>query len=289
MEKSEIGNFCIIGFPDDLGVKNVNGRLGAEAGPQAFLEAFGRLKGRSPVLNRMLDPIMVNVGDDIEENHDRATQAVALARGDWLKKNGTLLVVGGGHDYAYSWLRGVSESRLPKKKRIACINLDAHFDLRIYHPLMTSGSPFRRLIEEKYLNPAYFVEFGIQSHCNQEELFQYAKNKKIKTLTFDQLRNGKAVPAFKRELQRLRKICDEIVISVDLDSLSFAFCPGVSAPQAEGFSGSELFQMLELAGSDKKVTSLGIFELAPPLDVQNLTTRLAVQAAWHFLDAKYFP
>jgi arginase family enzyme len=44
--------------------------------------------------------------------------------------------------------------------------------------------------------------------------------------------------------------------------------------------------MLEHAGADKKVTSLGIFELSPALDLQDLTSRLAAQAAWHFLDAK---
>jgi formiminoglutamase len=153
---------------------------------------------------------------------------------------------------------------------------------------MTSGSPFRRLIDEGILDPTRLVEFGIQTHSNSTDLWKVASQYGVKTIPFTQLRNGKAVPAFKAALKALRGRCDEVLISVDLDALSYAFAPGVSAPQAEGFTASELFQMLEIAGSDKKVTSVGFFELSPPLDFQNYTSRLTAQAAWHFLDAALF-
>ena len=133
------------------------------------------------------------------------------------------------------------------------------------------------------------VEFGIQDHCNAPELWDYAKKQKVKTIPFSQLRGGKAVSAFKRALADLKKKCDLIAISLDLDALSMAYCPGVSAPQGEGFTAGEIYQMLEIAGNDKKVTSLGVFELSPPLDFQNQSSRVAAQATWHFLNAKLYP
>ena len=286
MIKSKQGSFCILGFPDDLGVKNVNGRLGAAEGPPSFLKAFTRLKGSSHLLSIMQEPVMVPMGDDLTKNHENAVQEVVRVYSGLGSKD-CLIVVGGGHDYAYPWIRGIAEAKKDKRKKIACINLDAHFDLREYEPIMTSGSPFRRLIDEKHLQTKNLIEFGIQQHCNSDELFQYVKKNKIKTIPFEKLRNGKAVSEFKKNLQSLSKLADEVYISLDLDSLSFAFCPGVSAPQAEGFTASELFQMLEIAGSNQKVKSLGVFELSPPLDVQDFTSRLAAQAVWHFLSSRY--
>ena len=290
MEKRAIGNFCntrfsMIGYPDDLGVKNVNGRLGAALGPEKFFEYFRKLNGKMPLLPGSFSETQVKMGPDLEANYHRAIEATEDQVRALTFRTDLLIVIGGGHDYAYPWIRGVV-SALNKKNRIGCINIDAHFDLRPHEPVMTSGSPFRRLIEEKWLDPKNLIEFGIQNHCNHESLWTYADSKKIKTVPFETLRNGKAVPEFKRCLQALKKKVDCILISVDLDALSLAYAPGVSAPQAEGFSASELFQMLELAGAEPKVFSTGFFELAPPLDVQDHTSRLAAKAAYQFIYSK---
>lgn len=282
-KRSDI-QFSILGYPDESGVKNVGGRLGAKEGPEKFKTYFLKLRGKWPLQERMLSFSAPEVSSDLENNYRNAVQSGMTALKD-LGPAGILVGVGGGHDNAYPWIKAI-QNALPIKTRLGCINLDAHFDLREYQTLMTSGSPFRRLIDEGILKGSNLVEFGIQSHCNGPELWEYAQKNKVKIVNFETLRNGKAVTRFNRELKLLRARCDVVLISLDLDALSFAFCPGVSAPQAEGFTGSEVFQMLEMAGADKKVTSLGIFELAPALDFNDHTARLAAQSAWHFLDAK---
>jgi formimidoylglutamase len=290
MEKKKLGkspanSFMVLGFPDDLGVRNVNGRPGAKEGPHAFIETFLKLNGRYAIHKKMMSPVMVTMGASLEANYIEAASEVARVRSEMLSSADCLIVVGGGHDYAYPWIRGISQS-IKKGKRVGCLNIDAHFDLRGYDPVMTSGSPFRRILDEKLLDPKRLVEFGIQEHCNSAELWEYAHQAKIKVVPFEKLRNGRAVAEFKKALTALRAQCDEVLISVDLDAMSFAFCPGVSAPQGEGFTGSELYQMMEIAGADKKVTSLGWFELSPALDQHNYTSRLAAQASWHFLARK---
>jgi formimidoylglutamase len=290
MEKKSGSNFCsefcIIGFPDEIGIQNVNGRLGAKAGPAAFYEIFNKMNGLTPLKNKQSGFDMVEMTGNLEKNYHLSAEAVKK------RVSKSLIVgIGGGHDYAYPWISAIVEARsLKNKKRpkIGCINLDAHFDLRAYQPLMTSGSPFRRLIDEKWIDGKNLIEFGIQEHCNVPVLWDYARKQKVKTVAMTRLRNGKAVSEFRKALQSLKKTCDEVVISLDLDSISLAFCPGVSAPQGEGFTASEVYQMLEIAGADKKVTSLGVFELSPPLDHQNQTARVAAQSVWHFLDAKFF-
>jgi formiminoglutamase len=290
MENGKLGNFCkarfaVVGYPDDLAVKNVNGRPGAAQGPGRFLEFLGRLKGEAPVLESIHRQVLAPVGSDLEENHRISADLTATEYRALDSGTDALVVVGGGHDYAYSWLKGLRHA-IPGAARVGCINLDAHFDLREYKPVMTSGSPFRRLLEEKVLRPEHLIEFGIQGHCNGKDLWEYARKNKIETIPMEKLRFGKAVPEFKKALQRLRRKCDVVVVSLDLDSISLALAPGVSAPQPEGFSASEIYQMLEISGADSKVKSLGIFELSPPLDVQDQTSRLAAQGAWKFMEHK---
>ena len=284
MKEKSAPRFTWIGYPDDLGVQNVGGRVGARVAPDAFLSVFQRMKGKWQLQSACSEFVMVPMGADIERNHLKAAQMTADCiptggKGNQ-QLNRQLIAVGGGHDYAYSWVKGMVE----KLGSVAVINLDAHFDLRPFRPEMTSGSPFRRLIEENVLRPSQLFEFGIQSHCNAPELWDYVREKKIKTVPFEKLRNGTAVREFKKTLLAAKRSAKNVVISLDLDVLSFAYAPGVSAPQAEGLAASEVFQMLEIAGSDSKVASLGIFELSPPLDPQGLTVRCAAQAAWHYLD-----
>ena len=73
-----------------------------------------------------------------------------------------------------------------------------------------------------------------------------------------------------------------------MDAAASAFAPGVSAPQAEGFTASEMIEMMEIAGSEKKVVSLGIFELNPEHDLEDITARLAATVAYHFVEAALF-
>jgi formimidoylglutamase len=270
--------FCLVGIPDHQGVMNVGGRLGAARGPDAFRRVFGRLSGRDGVSDALMDlgdlhPVPRNMG----ESHRRAADQVR----DGHSRCGLSVVVGGGHDHGFSHLLGISEAL--KGKRLGCLNLDAHLDVRSGKPLASSGSPFWLAIEGGVLAPDQFIEFGIQAHCNSRELWEYVGRKGVEVIEFGALRGGRAVSAFAASLKKLSSRCDIVVISFDLDSCASAFAPGVSAPQAEGFSSSEVIEMMEIAGRDPKVVSLGIFELNPDHDVDDRTARLAATAAYHFI------
>lgn len=215
------------------------------------------------------------LGNDIEQNHRLAAARVAEAHA----KAPLSVAVGGSHDHGFSHLKGLSE----RFQKIGCINLDAHFDVRKPEPKITSGSPFYLAIESGVLDPGRLIEFGIQRHCNAMELWDYIAAKKVQTIPFEQLRHDQAVKRFKQCLSELASRCDAIAISLDLDAVAQAYAPGVSAPQAEGFTSGEVIEMMELAGGEKKVSSLGIFELNPEHDVDLRTARLAATAAYHFV------
>ncbi len=270
---TEISKFCLVGIPDDLGVKNVGGRIGASKGPEAFRSAFFKLRGRTPVADQCVDLGDTQVTSSIESNHDAAAQIIKEAH----EKAPRSLVVGGGHDHGYSHLLGV------KKGRLGCINLDAHLDVRKSKPVISSGSPFYLAIENKVLRGTDLIEFGIQGHCNAKDLWEYAKKNKVPIHELHEIRRRGVLKTFNRILTRLHKSCDRIVVQLDLDCIAEAHAPGVSAPQPDGFTPGEIYDILRSAKKSSKVCSLGIFELNPEHDRNDVTAKIAAQAAYYFL------
>lgn len=273
--------FAWLGIPDHQGVANVGGRVGAAKGPTAFRQWLKRFADKWPAGTSLIDAGDVErLSADVSKNHTLAAERV-----ERLHQLATRsIIVGGGHDHGYSQLLGLKKV-LAGKKVLGCINVDAHLDLRKPNPWITSGSPFYLAIEHKVIAPRHLIEFGIQPQCNSVELWDYAKKQQIPVVPFHELRFGKAVAAFRLALKRLTSQVDAIVISMDLDAVRASDCPGVSAPQSEGFDPSDWFAMVEEAARHPKVISLGIFELNPDHDRDDLSVRLAATTAYRFVHA----
>ncbi|MGK5081979.1 formimidoylglutamase [Bdellovibrionota bacterium FG-1] len=284
---SQRSKYCLIGIPDHQGVLHVGGRIGSAQGPQAVRKILARMIGKAGLADRIWDAGDVQgLSSDVAANHRLAADQI---RDLHRSVPGTVsVVIGGGHDHSFSQLLGISEGMrrtkgAQRKLRLGCINIDPHLDVRKPAPIPTSGSPFYLAIESGVLDPSRLIEFGIQAHCNGPALWAYAQKKKIKIIPFEKLRTN-AVAIFKKQLTQLCACCDVVVVSLDLDSAAEAFAPGVSAPQTEGFSSSELLDMVEISARTAKVASLGIFELNPVHDIADRTARLAATLAWHFLE-----
>lgn len=276
---AELSKWSLIGIPDHQAVIPVGGRIGAALGPRAFRSVFRSFKGREGVLESMTDRGDAGpLGPRVEDGHRQAADAIAAAQAS---VKGPSVVVGGSHDYGFPHLQGVA--RATRAKILGCLNIDAHLDVRKPSPQITSGSPFYLALEAGVIAPEHFIEFGIQAHCNSKELWAYIESKGSKVVPLEALRRGKAVPAFREALDSLSDVCDAVVVSLDLDAAAQCFAPGVSAPQAEGFSSSELVEFCEIAGNSRAVRSLGIFELNPEHDVDQRTARLAATCAYHFV------
>jgi formimidoylglutamase len=271
-----LGKWCLLGIPDHTGIEQIRGRLGAAHGPRAFREIFGLFKGEDGVLESMVD--QGDAPTQGKDPHEQIADWIALRHAE----HGTSVIVGGGHDHGFTQLLALSRA-LGSRTRLGCINIDAHLDLRKPSPRITSGSPFYLAIEQGVLEPSRLIEFGIQRHCNGTELWSYARSKKIRVKCFEDIPPQKATSLFKQELRSLARRCDAIVLSFDLDACAQAFAPGVSAPQADGFSSKEAIEFMRIAAAEKKVHSLGIFELNPFLDIDFRTARLAATCAYHFI------
>ncbi len=253
--------------------------MGAALGPAALHDAFIKFKGVPQVLSSLEQKITAGpFTADVQKNIEIAAKAIETET----KRSDLTVVVGGGHDHGYSHLLGIRQALGPDAL-IGCINIDAHLDVRKPSPLIGSGSPFYLALENKIIKPEHLIEFGIQTHCNSQELVDYIRQFPVEVIFYESLRKGQSTAQFATILKKMSVQVQHIVVSLDLDAVAECFAPGVSAPQAEGFSSSEVIEMMEIAGLESKVCSLGIFELNPLHDTDHRTARLGATCAHHFV------
>lgn len=273
--------WCHLAVADDRGVGWVGGRLGAALGPESY-----RLRLQELIRSTALARPQVQAGGDptpgpwveaAQVEHEQVAHSFAqLAR-----EHTSVIVVGGGNDHAYSQVLGLAELH---PGRVACINIDAHLDVRPYDVArMNSGSPFRRLLDEHVISSRQMVEFGIQPLSNHPDLRAYAERTGLDVIEFAEARRVGVAKSFAAALKRLGRVADRIAICLDLDAVQGADAPGVSAPATEGFSAAECLELMRISGRDPRVATLGIFELNPLHDEGLRTARLAARSTLNFL------
>ncbi len=177
-------NCCLIGIPDHQGVIHTGGRVGASQGPAAFRKIFFRLNGRFPLDEVLKDADNISrLGAGISENHNKASDFIKKIH---LNQKNCSVIIGGSHDHGSSHLLGISQAlgSLSGEMKLGCYNIDAHLDVRKSKPLVTSGSPFYLALESGVISSKRFIEFGIQSHCNGADLWEYVAQQNVSVVPF---------------------------------------------------------------------------------------------------------
>jgi len=272
----------IFGYPDDEGIFLNGGKLGAAKGPAEIRKAFYKM---TPT-QEMESLIIKDEGDldfkssTIEERHSFASQTV-LENFDQ-----KVLSFGGGHDYGYVDGSAFIKKFKGSKTKPLVFNFDAHFDLRNLDKGLSSGTPFFRLIED-FKDDFHLFEVGIQKQCNGKGLFEFAKAKSnITTLHYDELYPTQEFnfKYFKNAVENFTVKKQDCFVSVDIDGFSSAFAPGCSQSWPTGFDMKSFFQMFDYLFERFNLHIVGIYEVSPPLDHEELTSRLAALISYRFLE-----
>jgi len=270
------------GYPDDEGIFLNGGKLGAAHGPSAIRQALYKMTPNQ----KMENLILCDEGDlsfnasTVEDRHNFASVFV--------KENFDQRVVsfGGGHDYGYVDGSAFLKKFKNSKNKPLIFNFDAHFDLRNLDKGLSSGTPFFRLIEE-FGDFFELFEIGIQKQCNGKSLYDYAKSKtNITTLLYDDLYPNHELDFayFKSAIDTKTNFKQDCFVSVDIDGFSSAFAPGCSQSWPTGFDMKTFFKMFDFLNEYFNVRILGIYEVSPPLDHEELTSRLAALITYRFLE-----
>lgn len=268
----------LIGCPQHLGVQRNNGRIGAAEAPNKIREQLYRLQVLRNSEVRLFDAgnIITDVFDsndqfeDSEDALDKIHDSLTHCVSKFLKDGKIVIVLGGGNDISYADVRALSESH----RSVSAINMDAHLDMRIAKR-MTSGTPYRRLIEEGFLAAEHLYEFGIREESNGAYYLQDARAQGVNIFTLPMLWEKGVVDVFREMLGKIDST--SLFIGLDIDSIQTSDAPGVSASSPAGLSGKEVLQCLRLARSREQLKVFELSELNPRYDRDNQTVKLAAQ------------
>lgn len=275
---------AFIGNESDLGIEINKGRVGASQAPNAIRKKIASLPFPWKNGVSISDFGNLSTGDSSlsQAQEDLATLVTQA------KDNGYFpIVLGGGHDTALGTFKGLYNSLKSQNKKIGIINFDAHFDNRPYRDSgPSSGTMFRQIydlsVEEKF--EYKYLVLGVQKHGNTQSLFDYADSTGTEYIFAKEFQDSNNKQAITDQVDKFINSVDYVYVTFDMDVISVANAPGVSAQQPLGLLPSDLMpNLLQIVRSGKMV-GMDIVEVSPPNDINDQTSALASNLIYYVID-----
>ena len=275
MAKSEEeANVFICGIPFD---KNASVGKGASEAPRVLRELSYDLPAFDMQGNSLTKVKIHDFGDYDAENFDSLQQKL---QDEFFKKEGFHVIFGGDHSIAIASERAFFENCNKHNKVPVIIHMDAHPDIcDVYDGSKYSHAcPIFRALEYGYEDKNITL-VGIRGFEAQEiETFK----------RHPQLDVYKTIDIKKLGVENLLKVLIakykdpkyEIYFSYDIDANDPAYAPGTGTPEAFGLTNFETVAILTGIVGTLNVTCMDLVEIAPPLDVNNITSWLGLKSLY---------
>lgn len=275
-EKTDIG---IVGVPFDGGTSN---RPGPRHGPRQLRDISTMIRTTHP--RSGVNPFaLVNCADlgDAPVNPMDIMESLDLITGfynEMSDKGIVPLTAGGDHLISFPILR-----TLGRKGPVGMVHFDAHTDMNdVYfgNSKYTHGTPFRRAIEQGFLDPKRTIQIGIRGLKYEASDFDWALDQGVRIIEIEELfeRGIASVMAEARDIVGDQ----ETYVSFDIDGIDPSFAPGTGTPEIGGFTTFQAQQMvraldgLNLIGAD-------LVEVSPPFDPSGGTAWVGVSIMFELL------
>lgn len=279
---NESKSVIILGYPDDLGIKLNGGRVGASGAPNAIRQVLYKMTPPTELNTKeitYLDFGNLNPSENLAENHERVKQALL----NTFHSTRKVITLGGGHDYGYPDAAAFVEQALKSSSvKPLVINFDAHLDVRPTTNGFNSGTPFYRLLSE-YSEKINFVEIGIQPQCNSMAHRNWARKKNAFIFDLAKIeQNGLSSLWHETPFKELTQ-STPVFISFDIDALTSSEAGGCSQSWVSGLRYQECQRFISQLCKKAQVNGLGIYEVSPPLDIDNRTSKAAALLAYNYI------
>lgn len=278
----------IIGFPVDLGA----GRRGVDMGPSALriagleskLRALGYKVEDTGDINieimerqKIINPKLKYLNEILKTSKKLAARIEKV-----LEQNKFPLCLGGDHSMALGTLAGISSYCRKNNLTLGVIWIDAHADMNTDEttpsgnihgmPLAASmGLGHPELVDfygfAPKLKPENCTIIAARSIDIEEREIIKKLNPAVYTMSdVDKLGIHRIIS---RVLKQFKEKIDHIHVSFDVDSVDPNFAPGVGTPVPGGLNYREAHLLMESIAECGCMSSLGVAEVNPILDVKN--------------------
>ena len=190
---------------------------------------------------------------------------------DYLREAGAITVIlGGGQDLSI----GIARAFKPENEFTLTI-ADARIDIKSQRETSDSSNFITRILRE---NPSLFhlQMVGIQKHYISPFVFDFLKQNTYDIMHLGAFRDDPA--SIEPLLRNTHFLC------FDISSIKKSDAEGHFNPSPNGFYAEEACLIARYAGLSNRLMVFGLFEVNPTLDKTGITSELAAQIVWYFIE-----
>jgi len=276
-EKAEDAKICILGIPFDGGASFGKGAakapqrirdLAAEDMPEADDAWILAKKG-----------ILFDFGDvEIDLNWEKSFQRIEDKAYEVMKQGKFSLFIGGDHSVTIPLHRAFKKYQRERKPdgKIGIIHFDAHFDLcdQFEGHKWSHANTEKRALDD-IIDPKDLLFLGIRA-AESEELEIIEKHPEITVISATEVFQKGYRAAYEKIYNKFKDY-DAVYFTLDIDVLDPAYAPGTGTPVFAGLSSRELLELVRLLLAHLPVQAMDIVEVAPPLDINDITSWAAIR------------
>jgi agmatinase len=261
---------AIFGMPWDGGASF---RPGARFGPEAIRSASGMIRTYNAVQKVQVFGAVscIDYGDAptvpgyIEDTLERIEQFVTPI----VSAGVTPIGLGGDHSVTLAELRAAAAVH----GKLGLVHFDSHTDLwDLYNGRPYShGTMFRRAIEEGVVDAGRCIQIGIRGPLYSEADEAIPDELGVETIPWVEV--SRHSPEELRQRVKARVGGGPTFMTLDVDFVDCAFCPGTGTPEVGGPTSFQALEMLR-ALSDIPFVGFDVVEVAPQYDGPGQITAL---------------
>lgn len=268
----EQADVCIMGIPFDNAV-SLN--KGARKAPENMRRLSVDLSDTTDEFIPVKEGVLYDVGDiPVSLNWEKYFETVEKNAFELMKTGSLCLFIGGDHSVTIPLHRAFK--RYHGGKKIGILHFDAHYDLcpeydgHRWSHACTEARALESIVSGKDMS---FVGVRV---AEEAELDVIAENPGIVTLRAADVRKNGAENIAEILVERYEGY-DAVYLTLDIDVLDPAYAPGTGTPVSGGLNPFELTDIVRILLKRLPICAMDIVEVAPELDVNDITTWAALK------------
>lgn len=268
----------LVGVPFDIGL---NFRGGPREAPAAVRQASRIIRKVHPT-SGVQPYTLCNVADIGDApvnplNKDESIEAIGAYFRNLHKLGIRPIAIGGDHTIPTPILRGLAHER-----PVGIVQIDSHADTldTLCGTKINHATFMRRGLEEGLIDPKRVVQIGLRGSRFSADDIAFGYEAGFTIITFDEYEEmGRAAVI---EKMRATIGTGPTYMTIDIDGLDPAFCPGTPVPEIGGITPRDAQMIIRaLRGAD--LIGADICEVAPCYDPTNITSVTAANLMFELL------
>ncbi|RDC66326.1 formimidoylglutamase [Adhaeribacter pallidiroseus] len=192
-----------------------------------------------------------------------------------ISQNTLPIIIGGSHDLDYGQFLAYENL----DKAINLVTIDSHMDMSEEPGTL----PYRQHLQRILLHEPNYL-FSLSQIAYQSYFVEQEVAVVLEKLHFETVRLGQ-VHTNIQEVEPVVRHAD--MISFDIRALKHNDAPGYEPANPFGLTGEEACQLCWYAGLNDTLSSFGIYDYSPALDVRQVTAATIAVMLWYFVEGYY--